>query len=196
MAKSRAVVWGLALVGSLSSVLFGLFAGCGVPPTGVQGESLGFEVVYCRWGWDEGSGGAQPLASFGGWVIATDGELAAYWADQADPGCLEPASEVDLGEPPHIPEGKTALLIAPGGMLDGQFYRVTGVYDDSGDWTVAAILREKGGRNGSELNMGARVLGIILVEGPPPSAVVLRVEDQTGGPSDGKVWWSDGRAGQ
>ncbi|MDR0625933.1 MAG: hypothetical protein LBG11_01520 [Bifidobacteriaceae bacterium] len=196
MVKSTTLGWKLAFMGALGSLLGGLFAGCGVRPAGVAGESLKFEVVYSRLGWDEGPRQAKLPESFGAWVIGADEELAAYRIDQVDPGCLEPLKDVDLGEPPRIPSGATALLIAPGGMFDGQCYRVTGVYNDSGDWIVAAGLREKPNLGGSALNVGSQMAGIMLVEAPAPTRVVMRVEDQTGGPNDGRVWWSDGRVGE
>jgi hypothetical protein len=137
-----------------------------------------------------------PRKGNGDWILAGNVELAAYWGQPADGAVIGPSHALDLGDPPHIPEGATAILVSADAFNDREDLRITGVYaDPSGEWTVTVAKYADLGETirwwtgGLDISSPRRVWWIAIVYAPAPTNLRIRLEDKTWGPNDGNVTW-------
>jgi hypothetical protein len=164
-------------------------------PDGVEGRALGFDLVSNTGAETDAAYPGPGAAGMAARVIVGTEELAEYWEYPSDRTGIRGVKDLGMGNSPHIPEDATAILTAPGSYTNTEYFRVTGVYDDMGEWTVAVARRTNlfSALSLFSLNWGSRASGVLLVHAPPPRNVQIRVEDQTGGPRDGRVLWGGPR---
>ncbi|MDR0365391.1 MAG: hypothetical protein LBH68_00955 [Bifidobacteriaceae bacterium] len=183
--RLRGVAWVLAV-----AVLVG---GCGVfsgKPWDVRGKSLGYEVAWSS-GTDE-DGWIHERLHFqpGVWIVEGDQQLGEVWVDPLDNYEGWGGKDLGLGEPPRVPDDVTALFVSPGWTDDHCLFRMVGVYDDQGSWTVAVTMVDAGlppqPAGSAELDV---VSAVLLVRSPQPDSVQIRVEDATCGQFENKVLW-------
>ncbi|MDR0366601.1 MAG: hypothetical protein LBH68_07240 [Bifidobacteriaceae bacterium] len=142
-----------------------LLAQCSAkPPPDVEGQALRYTLA-----WKNVSGEEPGSHDQGLWA-----RLVPEAAE------LEPWSPV--GSAPKaaadIPDGVTVVYFNPGPLADGgQYFEVTGVFDDDGDWVVAIDREDRGGASIQAIVDGTR--GVLFVEAPPPNSVAIRVENHT-----------------
>ncbi|MDR0365390.1 MAG: hypothetical protein LBH68_00950 [Bifidobacteriaceae bacterium] len=130
----------------------------------------------------------------GVWVVETDEELAEAWVDPLDSYEGWGGQDLGLGEPPHIPDGVTALFVSPGWTDDHCVFRLVGVFDEDGEWTVEVDLATASLPSDPvrKIEMDD-VSAVLLVQAPPPNSVRVRVEDTTCGQYTTKVQWGVSR---
>jgi hypothetical protein len=158
------------------------FGGCAERPDGLENaEPLDFEIVLTGSAGVYGDDGPVFPDQPGVWVIEHDSEFARYCAAPGASVIRDSALASKVGDPPRIPDGLSALLVAPGVTFHPKGFEVTGVYDEAGQWTVTVAHYADPINVGDFPASSVSPAWVLLVDAPRPDSVAMRLDDTVDG---------------